>query len=100
MGFVLGFVFVSRFLGGPSLSDTEVVEYSDDTLERLAGRVAVAGLAGKLRLSLGFSRPIGFGLVIVFTGLDAFSEGVDVDSVAASDALDPLRDDDFDEVVA
>ena len=99
MGFVLGFVFVSRFLGGPSLSDTEVVEYSDDTLERLAGRVAVAGLAGKLRRQ-GFSRPIGFGLVIVFTGLDAFSEGVDVDSVAASDALDPLRDDDFDEVVA
>ena len=97
---VLGLVFVSRFLGGPSLSDTEVVEYSDDTLERLAGRAVAALLAGRLRLSLGLSRPIGFGLVI---GLfDMFSEGVDVDNVAASDALDPLRDDDrpFEEVIA
>ena len=97
MGVFLGTFFVSRFLGGPRRSDTEVVEYSDDTLERLAGRDGPA-LAGRLRLSFGLSSPIGFGLVIAFTtDLDAvwLSDGVDVDSVAASDARDPLRDEDF-----
>jgi len=91
----LGTFFVSRFLGGPRRSDTEVVEYSDDTLERLAGRNGPA-LAGRLRLSFGFSSPIGLGRVIgLTTDLDGLSEGVEVDSVAASEALDPLREDDF-----
>ena len=91
----MGTFFVSRFLGGPRRSDTEVVEYSDDTLERLTGRDEHA-LAGRLRLSFGLSSPMGLGLVIGFTtDLDGFSEGVEVDSVAASEALDPLREDDF-----
>ena len=91
----MGTFFVSRFLGGPRRSDTEVVEYSDDTLERLAGRDGPA-LAGRLRLSFGLSSPMGLGLVIgLTTDLDGLSEGVEVDSVAASEALDPLREDDF-----
>ena len=95
MGAFLGTFFVSRFLGGPRRSDTEVVEYSDDTLERLAGRDGPA-LAGRLRLSFGLSSPTGLGLVIGFTtDLDGLSEGVEVDSVVASEALDPLREDDF-----
>lgn len=95
MGGFLGTFFVSRFLGGPRRSDAEVVEYSDDTLERLAGRDGPA-LAGKLRLSFGLSSPIGLGRVIGFaTDFDWLIEGVEVDSVAASEALDPLRDEDF-----